>query len=202
MDATYYGNSLEYVASPLANLDSEFLDVTPEERADLQAFKDNGHQRGIMRGRVEELFLGTGDAYVGFRVPNDTPSTYYHFEVTDPEGLEAALDLPDGHHLVPITLVEGGPEGHYLTLSVHEAEDAVEGTRAEWSVYVDDGSGRPHQRVLELMTEDVGIDPVSIVNLPSGVRHRLADGELRTRLSSDTIAFDASLETAGAVDES
>src|SRR5690606_19276714 len=77
-----------------------------------------------------------------------------------------------------------------------------EGTRAEWSVYVDDGSGRPHQRVLELMTEDVGIDPVSIVNLPSGVRHRLADGELRTRLSSDTIAFDASLETAGAVDES
>ena len=202
MDATYYVNTLEYVASPLANLDSEFLDVTPEERADLQAFKDNGHQRGIMRGRVEEVFLGAGDAYVGFRVPNDTPSTYYSFEITDPEAMAAALDLPDGHRLVPTALVEGGPEGQYLTLSVHEAEEALEGTRAEWSVYVDDGSGRPHQRVLELMTEDVGIDPVSIVNLPSGVRHRLADGVVRTRLSSDTIAFDAAFETAGAVDES
>lgn len=201
MDATYYVNTLEYVASPLANLDSEFLDVTPEQRADLLAFKDNGHQRGIMRGRVEELFLGTGDAYVGFRVPNETPSTYYHFEITDPEALEEALELPDGHQLAPMTVVEGGAEGHYLTLSVHEAEDAVEGTRAVWSVYVDDGRGRPYQRVLDLMTEEVGIDPVGIVNLASGVRHRLADGELRTRLSSDTVSFAASFGTAGATDE-
>ncbi|MBK6737523.1 MAG: hypothetical protein IPG64_06220 [Haliea sp.] len=28
----FYVNTLEYVASPLANLESEFLDVTPEER--------------------------------------------------------------------------------------------------------------------------------------------------------------------------
>ena len=201
MDATYYVNTLEYVASPLANLDSEFLDVTPEQRADLLAFKDNGHQRGIMRGRVEELFLGTGDAYVGYRVPNETPSTYYHFEIDDPEGLAAVLDLPEGHELAPTTIVEDGPEGYYLTLSVHEVEDAAEGTRAEWSTYVDDGSGRPHQQVLELMTEDVGIDPVSIVNLPSGVRHRLTDGVVRTRLSSEAISFDASFETAGATDE-
>lgn len=110
MDATYYVNTLEYVASPLANLDSDFLDVTPQQRADLLAFKDNGHQRGIMRGRVEELFLGTGDAYVGFRVPNETPSTYYRFEITDPEAMGAALDLPDGRRLAPTRLFEDGEE--------------------------------------------------------------------------------------------
>jgi hypothetical protein len=200
-DATYYVNTLEYVASPLANLDSEYLDVTPEERADLLTFKDNGHQRGIMRGEVEKLFLGTDDAYVGIRVANETPSTYYTFEITDPAGLEAALDLPAGLRLAPTTLVEGGAEGYYLTLSVYEVEDAIEGTRAEWSVYVDDGSGRPHQLVLDLMTEDVGIDPVSILNLPSVVRHDLTDGVLSTRLSSAAITFDASVETAATTEE-
>ncbi|MBL8777863.1 MAG: hypothetical protein JNK12_18135 [Acidimicrobiales bacterium] len=201
MDATYYVNTLEYVASPLANLDSPFLDVTPEERADLLAFKDNGHQRGIMRGRVEELFLGTGDAYVGLDVPNQTPSTYYSFAITDPEAMEAALDLPDGQRLAPTPLFEDDEEAYHLTLSVHEAADAVEGTRAEWSVYVDDGYGRPRQQVVDLMTEDVGVDPVSIINLPSDVRHGLDDGVLSTHLTSPTISFDASFETSGASDE-
>ena len=200
MDATYYVNTLEYVASPLANLDSPYLDVTPQQRADLLAFKDNGHQRGIMRGRVEELFLGTGDAYVGFRVSNETPSTYYNFEITDPEAMEAALDLPDGRRLARTRPLDSEDDAYYLTLSVHEADDAVEGTRAEWSVYVDDGDGRPHQQVLDLLTEDVGIDPVGIVNLPNDVRHGLADGELTTHLASPTISFDASFETADATE--
>ena len=200
-DATYYVNTLEYVASPLANLYSEFLDVTPEERANLLPFKDNGHQRGIMHRRVEELFLGKADAYVGFRVANKTPSTYYNFEITNPDGLAAALDLPAGVSLAPTRFFEGGTQGYYLTLSVYEVENAIEGMRAEWSVYVDDGSGRPHQMVIDLMTADVGINPVSIFNLPSEVRHSLAEGVLSTRLSSAAITFDASLKTAGTTDE-
>jgi hypothetical protein len=200
-DATYYVNTLEYVASPLANLDSEFLDVTPEERQGLLDFKDNGHQRGIMHRDVEEMFLGKGDAYVGIRVANETPSTFYNFEITDPSGLAAALDLPAGYSLAPTTFFKDGTEGYYLTLSVFMVEDAVEGMTAQWSVYVDDGSGRPHQRVVDLMTADVGIDPVSIFNLPSEVRHTLAEGVLSTRLSSAAITFDASLKTAGAQDQ-
>ncbi|MBX3284755.1 MAG: hypothetical protein KF703_05380 [Actinobacteria bacterium] len=200
-DATYYVNTLEYVASPLANLDSPFLEVTPQEREDLKAFKDNGHQRGIMRQEVEDLFMGTDDAYVGFRVANgSTPSTSYSFEVTDPEGLAEAVDLPEGTTLAPTTILEGGEERYYLTLSVYEVEDAIEGTRAEWSTYVDDGSGRPHQQVLDLMTAEVGIDPVGILNLPSEVRHGLDDGVVHTRLWSPSISFEASFETAGTAD--
>ena len=55
--------------------------------------------------------------------------------------------------------------------------------------------------ILDLMTADVGIDPVSIFNLPSEVRHGLADGVVSTRLSSAAITFEASFETAGATDE-
>jgi hypothetical protein len=201
-DVVYYVNTLEYVASPLANLDSDHLDITPEWLAELYGFKNNGHQSGIMRKSVEQLFRGENDALVGFHVGNETPSTHYHFEITDPEALSAALDLPPGHRLAPTTLLEGGDEGHYLTLSVYEIDDAIEGTRAEWSVYTDVGDGRPpNMLVLDLMTEEAGIDPVSIINVPSGVGHDLIDGVLSTRLSSSHIIFDASFETAGAASE-
>lgn len=199
-DAVYYVNTLEYVASPMANLDSEFLDVTPEWREELKTFKYNGHQTGLMRGAVDQLFRGKGDALVGFRVGNETPSATYHFEITDPDALEATLDLPDGHRLAPIPLLDGGDDGYDLTLSVTEVDGAGEGTRAEWSVTVADESGRPYRLVLDLMTADVGIDPVSIVNLPSDVRHELDDGVLSTRLSSPQVTFDASFATAGATD--
>jgi hypothetical protein len=200
-DATYYVNTLEYVASPLANLDSEFLDVTDEEREALLSFKDNGHQRGIMHRDVEEMFLGKGDAYVGTLVTNETPSAFYNFEITDSDGLAAALDLPAGYTLIPTQFFRDGGEGYYLTLSIYEEKDSVEGMRAQWSVYVDDGRGRPQQRVIDLMTADVGINPVSIFNLPSEVRHELAGGVLSTRLSSAEVNFEASFDTAGAIEE-
>jgi hypothetical protein len=200
-DAVYYVNSLEYVASPMANLDSDYLDITPEWLAELVGFTNNGHQTGLMRAAVEKLFLGQGDALVGRHVANETPATYFNFEITDPDGLEATLDLPPGHRLAPTTLFEGDEAGHYLTLSVFEFDDAIEGMRAEWSVYTDDGDGRPPSlMVLDLMTAEVGFDPVSIINLPSEVSHNLADGVVSTRLSSSAITFEASFPTAGVTD--
>lgn len=202
IDAAYYVNTLEYVASPMANLvDSEHLDITPEWRDELLGFVNNGHQVGLMRKAVELLFRGQGDALVAQRVSNGTPSAYYHFEITDPVAIEAALDLPPGHRLAPTTLLHGGGEGYYLTLSVFEIDDAIEGTRAEWSVYTDDGDGRPNMMVVDLMTEDVAFDPVSILTTPSVVQHQLDGGVLTTRLASGAIAFEASFDIAGVARE-
>lgn len=200
-DAAYYVNSLEYVASPMANLESDHLDITPEWLAELNGFTNNGHQIGLMRKAVELLFRGQAGALVPFRVANETPSTYFHFEITDPDALAAALDLPPGHTLARTRLTEGSAEGFYLTLSVYEIDIAMEGTRAEWSVYTDDGDGRPNMMVIDLLTEEVAFDPVSIINLPSVVEHELVDGVLSTRLSSAGVTFEASFETAGATDE-
>lgn len=201
-DAVYYVNSLEYVASPMANLDSDHLDITPEWLAELIGFTTNGHQEGLMRKAVEQLFRGEADALVASRLENESPATFFHFDVVDPDALSAALDLPPGHRLAPTTLFEGGDEQYYLTLSVYEVEDSIEGTRAEWSVYTDDGDGRPPSlMILDVMTADVGFDPVSIINLPSEVRHDLTGGVVSTRLSSGAIEFVASFSTAGATDE-
>ena len=180
-DAVYYVNNLEYVASPMANLDSDFLDITPEWLAGL---------------------VGEGDPFVGMRLGNETPATFYHFEITDPDGLEVSLDLPPGRQLAPIALFDGGEAAHYLTLSVFEAGSPAGGMRAQWAVYTDDGSGRPpHMLVIETMTEHVDFDPATILNLPSGVQHRVDGGAITTTLSSPTIRFQASFETAAATEQ-
>jgi hypothetical protein len=165
-DAVYSVNTLEYVAPPMTNLDSEYLDITPEWLAELTGFTNNGHQTGLMRTAVEQLFRGEADPLVGMRVANETPATYFNFEITDPSGLEAVLDLPPGHSLAETMLFDSAEAGYYPTLSIYEFEGAIEGTRSEWSVDTDDGSGRPHLMILELMTSEVAFDPASIINLP------------------------------------
>ncbi len=199
-DAVYYNNTLEYVASPMANLDSDHLDITPEWLAELVGFTSNGHQDGLMRKAVEQLFRGTSDALVEVRVDNETPSTYFNFEITDPEALSAMIELRAGHSLSPIQLFENGPEAHYMTLSIFNETNAVEGTRAEWSVYTDDGSGRIRTTVIDLMTAGVGFDSVDILSLPSEVSFELTDGLVDVQLSSSDVTFEASFETSEITD--
>jgi len=200
VDVVYYDNSLEYVVSPLVNLASDQLDITPEWRQELLAFKSNGHQEGLMRKAVELLFRGQGDAMVGFDVINETPSAFAHVEITDPAGFAAAIDLPPAMTLAPIALLEGSPRRYYLTVSVYEIHGSTEGTRAEWSTYVDFGDGRPKQFIVQLQTEHLGIDPEMLVNLPSTVEHVLDGATLTTHLRSDGLSFVASLDTTDTED--
>ena len=197
-DAVYYHNTLNYVASPMANLDSNFLDIEPEWLEELISFTTNGHQDGLMRAAVAQLFRGEADPFVGVEISNEIPSTFYNFEITDPAGLEASIDLPDSHSLAPISLFDGGPENFWLTLSVVDVDDAQGGTSAQWSVYTEDGSDRPpHQTIIELMTEEMAFDPVHIFNLPSDVQHNLVDDVVDTRLTSDSVTFDALVSMTG-----
>ena len=201
----YYTNTLEYIASPWDNLDSPYLNFMfnpPGWLAELEGFKYNGHELAWMQDSVQSLFRGQDDSPTPFIVENTTPATYYNFEITDPTGMAAALNLPPGYSLAPTRFFKDIPgEAYYLTLSVYEIKDSVEGTRAEWSVYADDGGGREHLMIIDLQTEDAAVDPLSMMNLPSKVDHDLTAGTLSTTLSSLTIDFDAEFDTAGATEE-
>ncbi len=201
--AVYYLNTLEYVISPWWNLDSAYLDITPEWLSDLYDFKNNGNYLTLMRDAVRGAFRGTDDAVIRFTVANTTPAVYYHFRITDPEAMSAALDLPAGYRLARTGFFENDPaaEDYYVTLALYEIRDSVEGTRAEWRVYVDEGSGRERCMIIELLTEDAAVDPVGLINLPSRVEHGLAGSTARSVLSSSTIDFDASLDTQGGTEK-
>ena len=203
MDAVYYQNTLEYVASPMANLvDSEHLDITPEWREELISFTTNGHQEGLMDTAVEQLFTGTGDPFVGRRISNDIPASYYNFEITDPAGLQAALELPAGTELAPTTLFVDDDPRHYLTIAVYRFDEGAEGTRAELGVYTSDGDGRPPNRtIIDLLTERVAVDPATVVTRPALVEHRLDDDLVTTRLGSTSVVFEAGYTTADASEQ-
>ena len=202
----YYNHTLEYIAAPWDNLDSPYLNFRfnpPGWLDELLSFKYNGHELAWMIEAVENSFKGRADAMTPFVVENTTPSTYYNFKITNPTGMSAALNLPVGYSLAPTRFFEDIPpaEDYYLTLSIYEIKDSVEGTRAEWSVYVDDGNGREHSMIIDLKTEDAAVDPVSMINLPSKVSHGLAGSILTTSLSSLTIDFDAEFSTAGGTEK-
>ncbi len=194
-DAVYYDNTLEYVASPMANVvDSQYLDITPEWREELIRFTTNGHQEGLMLTAVEQLFTGSGDPFVGREIVNDTPAAAFHFEILDPAGLEASLELPQGRRLAPVSLFTGEAARHWLTVAIHQFEDAPEGTRAEFIVYTTDDDGRPPSKtIIQLLTERATVDPLLVVTPVGNVDHGRSGDELRTRLDSSEITFDAAM---------
>jgi hypothetical protein len=201
----YYVNTLEYIASPWDNLDSPYLNFMfnpPGWLAELEGFKYNGHELAWMQDSVQSLFRGQDDSPTPLIVENTTPATYYNFQITDPTGMADALNLPAGYSLAPTGFFQDIPgEDYYLTLSIYEIKDSAEGTRAEWSVYADDGNGREHFMIIDLQTEDAAVDPLSMINLPSKVDHDLTAGTLSTTLSSLTIDFDAEFDTGGGTEE-
>ena len=200
--AVYYLNTLEYVLSPWWNLDSPYLDITPEWLSELYDFKNNGNYLTLMRDAVRNSFRGTGDALTTFAIKNTPPATYYNFTITDPGALSAALKLPYGYSLAPTRFFENDTsQDYYVTLSIYEIEGAVEGTRAEWSVYVDNGNGREKFMIIDLQTEDAAVDPVSLINLPSKVHHDVVGSTLSTIVSSATINFEASFDMHGSTEE-
>jgi hypothetical protein len=200
--SVYYLNTLEYVLSPWWNLDSPYLDISPEWLSELYDFKNNGNYLTLMRDAVRSSFKGTGDALTKFDIKNNPPATYYNFKITDPNAMSAALKLPAGYSLTPTHFFENDTaKDYYLTLSIFEIEGAVEGTRAEWRVYVDNGNGREKCMIIDLQTEDAAVDPVSLINLPSTVNHGFDGSTLSTILSSATIDFEASFDTHGSTEE-
>ncbi len=203
----YYVNTLEYIATPMENMDADYLDFrfnTENWMEELMNFKYNGHERTWMIDYMTDSFKGQNDMISPFFVDNETtkPATYYNFQITNPTDMATALNLPAGYSLAQTKFFESDTtEDYYLTLSVYEIKDAVEGTRAEWSVYVDNGNGRERLMIIDLQTEDAVVDPVSMINLPSKVDHNLSSGTLSTSLSSATIEFNGSFSTTGATEE-
>ncbi len=191
-----YLNPLEIVISPWWNLDAEYLDVTADFRQELIRFKNNFYPTAV-RQVAESAVAGEGDALAAFTIGKSVPSVYFNFVVTDPGGFESTLSLPEGTRLAKIQILESeAAADYYLSLRVYEVDDAPEGRRAEWTVYVEEDEGRAHALVLDQLTAGAAADPVRLLQLASVVEHAVADGQLRTTLDSDLCHFDASIQLA------
>ncbi len=148
-DAVYYVNTLEYVASPMANLGlraprhharvARRAARLREQRAPGGAHAQGGRAALPRPGRRARAVSGSPTR-------RRRPTTTSRSPI--PSRMEAALGSAARSQPRPTRASSrAATDGYYLTLSIFEVDDAIEGTRAEWSVYVDDGSGRPNLMV-------------------------------------------------------
>ncbi|MEP1593008.1 MAG: hypothetical protein ABJK20_00475, partial [Halieaceae bacterium] len=101
-----YRNALEIVISPWFNLQASYLDVTESHRNALIEFSNNFYPM-TAQGQALAAFNGKGDLTQPRMEAAETPSVYFHFDVLDPQGLEASLPEA-GHKLAAIALKDGG----------------------------------------------------------------------------------------------
>ncbi len=198
-----YQNELDYMFLPWENLDTDDLEMGPDRVKKLSVLKRKLFSRLIVEDTVK-AFNAEDDAVLAFDLNNTIPAVFFNYVIPAARvaAFEAVLGLPKGYSLAKTRILESGSrEKYYLTLNVFCSDDVFDGTRAEWSVYVDDGDGREHFMIINLMTSGVVLDPVSLLHLPSVVEHNLSGDFLTTILVSPTIDFKAKLNVTNGSEE-
>ena len=172
--------------------------ITPERIEELQALKGFIY-RGLTLTHAQEVAAGAAQPIVYTEVGGgDLPVSYYHYRVpTDRvDALAAAIPLPPGFSLAPISILRHAPPHHYISLTVYEVAGERSGTRAEWTTYVlKDGDPNPRVMMLETQTSEGSLDPVDLFSDPADIfEYSRADDTVITEIVSELSSFSASIE--------
>ncbi len=132
-----------------------------------------------------------------FTVEADPPSVYLVFRIAPSERARLTQDLAlPGHlQLAPIRCLADDEPEYLLTLNVYRVSGITNGRRAEWSVYVDDGRGRPRYLVVDARSSGRSMDPVDIITRASRVEHRRDGGLVSLVVGPEGEALEASVPT-------
>lgn len=194
-----YLDAIQFAIAPWWNVTETDGRVDAGTLASLREFK-----KGLYSGysNAHALAVSTGGAQPTVRsdVEDTPPSTYWHWRIPGAglAAFEAALGLPAGFSLGQVRLQEDDVAAdHWLTLNVYRTSGALSGRRAEWSTYVDDGTGI-HPMRIEARADHPSLDPTAIVDAAYPytpaypVSHALAGGTLSTTVGSGPTAFSSS----------
>ena len=141
------------------------------------------------------IALGREEPLVRFTVEADPPSVYLVFRIreSERERLQADLALPPGFALAPLRCLRDDDPEFLLTLNVYRVSGITNGMRAEWSVYVDDGSGHPRYLVVDARSSTRSMDPVDVLTAPSRVDHERIGDRVSMTIGPDAEAFRADI---------
>ena len=193
-----YLNPLDIVVSPWWNLDEPYLDVTAAYRQQLIDFKNNFYPDTV-RGVAEEAMRGEKDALISSTTGETALTTYLHFPLHDPHALlqsVGAADLPPA----AIVLRDGEAPQHLVTLAISARSDDPCGLRADWMTYFLDERGRPGSLLLEPLSSDACIHPVSLLGLPASIMQSRSGNRLGVTVTSAFTGLKAELELDRAQD--
>lgn len=193
--AAVYQTNQEIVISPWWNLDAPYLDVTPEFLAELIQFK-NGFYPGTVQNIASAAIRGEAVALTATTTNETVPTAHYHFPLLDPVGLLMSAVGPGAHTPVAVELFADEDADFYLSLAVFKREDDPCGVRAQWYTYVLGADGYPNTLVLDSVASDACLDPHILLSPATEVTQSEQYGEIRTRVATPFVDFEAKVTLA------
>lgn len=144
---------------------------------------------------ASRLVRGESKPLIRFTVEGTPPSVYFNFRILPDRlsDLRRELRLPADLDLTPIRCRVGEEPFYALTLNVYRVSGLTNGLRAEWSVYVRDGSGKPRYLIVEARSSQPSMDPVDLITRASRVEHSGSATQLDTVVDSDGALFTSHL---------
>jgi hypothetical protein len=195
-----YLDEFEFVIAPWWNITEPDGLVAPGDFAFLKEYKKTLYG-GLAQIQATSVLTGSAQPYVLLQGDDAPPSTFWHWKIAPANlaAFQAAVGLPAGLTLTPITLQEGDPSAEYwLSLHVQGVNTTLEtGLRAEWTTYVDDGTG-PRALTIEARADHTNLNPINVTSTqfpytgPFPVTHSQVVDTVSTTVGSGLTAFSSS----------
>lgn len=137
------------------------------------------------------IAIGKEQPLVQFTVEKDPPSIYWVYRIRSEivNELATKLGIPSQFSLSPIRCLETDEPEYLLTVNAYHVSGLVNGSRAEWSIFVRDADNTPRYMVIDARASKFSVDPVSIVTKASTVIHEREGNTIRTQIGEDGSAF-------------
>lgn len=191
-----YLDGIEFMIGPWWNV------TEPDGRVDSATLWQLSQYKQSMYGGLAgtsalQVQLGDAEPIVQTTVEATPPSVHWHWRIPAAElaGFEAAIDLPPGLSLAAVKLEDGDAAvDHWLSLNVYEVSGSDSGLRAEWSTFVDDGSGT-RLYMVEARAGYPSLDPVQVISTvypltaSYPVTHGIAGDTIDTTVGSGASSF-------------
>ncbi len=195
-----YLDKIEFMIGPWWNVTEPDGRVDPATLYDLSQLKKSMYG-GLSTITALGVLDGTREPIAQSGVEANEPSTRWHWRIPA-EALgdfEAAAGLPAGLTLAPVRLQDDDTvPGYWLTLNVRRQSGSEAGVRAEWSTYVDDGSGSgPRAVVLEVSADGPTLNPVDRFLAATPVQHIVAGSTLSTSVQGTVGTFESTITVPG-----
>ena len=138
----------------------------------------------LAAAEAQGVAAGTAQPIVEFTVEDSPPSIFYNWVVPDAQAAAFAsfIELPPGFSLAKVSILDSDVPSYWLSLNVYKVSGITTGLRAEWSTYVDDGTGVPRFMIIRARADEGSIDPIGPLAYPEPFDHDLASDQIDTEM--------------------
>ena len=142
-----------------------------------------------------KIVFGKEEPLIRFRIEEDPPSVYwvYRIKESEIEGLAEKLGIPPQFSLCPIQCLETDEPAYLLVMNAYEVSGLASGVRAEWSVFVEDESGKPRYMIVEAWSSKLTMDPIHIFAKGSTVIHKRDGNAIHTQVGEGEGSFKSTI---------